>query len=116
MARNIEKLAKKMGAEIVGQVPDVGGGAFGAARLREILRQRLEPSAGRRFGRPTDPSWDRRPKVPMSTRTETKLAELASLASGPDRKVSPMQVAAQLLEEAVESYFRQRPRKGQATI
>ena len=116
MARNSEELAKKVGAEIVGQVPDVGGGAFGAARLREILRQRLEPSAGRRFGRPTDPSWDRRPKVPMSTRTETKLAELASLASAPDRKVSPMQVAAQLLEEAVESYFRQRPRKGRATI
>ncbi len=116
MARNIEQLAKKLGAEIVGQVPDVGGGAFGAARLRDILRQRLEPSSGRRFGRPTDPSWDRRPKVPMSTRTETKLAELASLASGPERKVSPMQVAAQLLEEAVESYFRRRPRKGQATI
>ncbi|MCP5111484.1 MAG: hypothetical protein GY953_11685 [bacterium] len=116
MARNIEKLAKKMGAEIVGQVPDVGGGAFGAARLREILRKRLEPSAGRRFGRPTDPSWDRRPKVPMSTRTETQLVELASLVSGPGRKVSPMQVAAQLLEEAVERYFRQRPEKGRARV
>ncbi len=114
MARNIEKLAKKMGAEIVGKVPDVGGGAFGAARLREIMRQRLEPSAGRRFGRPTDPSWDRRPKVPMSSETETRLAELAKFASGPGRKVSPMQVAAQLLEEAVESYFRQRPRRERA--
>ena len=29
-----------MGAEIVGQVPDVGGGALGAARSREILRRR----------------------------------------------------------------------------
>ncbi len=78
------------------------------------MRQRLEPSEGRRRGRPTDPSWDRRPKVPMSSQTETRLAELASFASGPRRKVSPMQVAAQLLEEAVESYFRQRPRKGPA--
>jgi hypothetical protein len=75
-------------------VPDVGGGAFGAARLCEILRQRLEPASGRRPGRPTDPGWDRRPKVPMSSGTETKLAELARLASGPGRKVSPMQVAA----------------------
>ena len=114
MARNIEKLAEKMGAEIVGQVPDVGGGAFGAARLREILRQRLEPASGLRPGRPTDPSWDRRPKIPMSAGTEAMLAKLASLASGPGRKVSPMQVAAHLLEEAVTSYFRSRPSKGRA--
>ncbi len=114
MARNIEKLADKMGAEIVGKVPDVGGGAFGAARLCEILRQRLEPAPGRRPGRPTDPDWDRRPKIPMSAGTETMLAELARVASSPGRKVSPMQVAAHLLEEAVTSYFRHRPSKGRA--
>ncbi len=106
MAKNIQKLAEKLGAEIVGQVPDVGGGAFGAARLAEILRQRLEPAPGRRPGRPTYAGWDRRPKVPMSSRTEAKLAQLAGLASSTERKVSPIQVAAQLLEEAVESYFR----------
>lgn len=109
MARNIKRIAEKMGAEIVGQVPEVGGGAFGAARLCKILRERLEPAPGLRTGRPTDPSWDRRPKVPMSARTEQQLAELAGLASGPGRKVSPMQVAAHLLEEAVRSYFRRPP-------
>lgn len=31
--KDIEKLAKKMGAKVVGRVPDTGGGAFGAARL-----------------------------------------------------------------------------------
>ncbi len=105
MAKNIHKLAEKMGAEIVGQVPDVCGGAFGAARLCEILRRRLEPSPGRRPGRPSYPGWDRRPKVPMSSKTEAKLAQLAGMASSDQRKVSPMQVAAQLLEEAIESYF-----------
>ncbi len=33
MAKNIERIADKLGARIAGQVPDLGGGAFGAARL-----------------------------------------------------------------------------------
>jgi hypothetical protein len=33
VAKNIEKIAAGLGAEIIGQIPDVGGGAFGAARL-----------------------------------------------------------------------------------
>ena len=76
--------------------------------------QRRKPAWPVRPGRPTDPSWDRRPKIPMSARTETRLVELARLASSPGRKVSPMQVAAHLLEEAVTSCFRDRPSKGRA--
>lgn len=106
MAKNIERVAQKLGAEVVTEVPDVGGGAFGAARLASILRQRLEPGQGKRPGRPTNQGWDRRPKVPMSVETEEQLAQLAALVSSSDRKVSPMQVAAHLLEEAVKSYFR----------
>ncbi len=108
MAKNIERLAQKLGADVVTELPDVGGGAFGAARLASILRQRLEPSRGKRPGRPTNQDWDRRPKVPMSGETEEHLAQLATLVSSSDRKVSPMQVAAHLLEEAVRSYFRVR--------
>ena len=37
----------------------------------------------------------------MSEATEQKLARLAERASTPGRKVSPMQMAAQLLEEVV---------------
>jgi hypothetical protein len=33
MAKNIKKIADGLGATVVGQVPDTGGGAFGAARL-----------------------------------------------------------------------------------
>jgi hypothetical protein len=101
MAKNREKLAELLGAEIVGEVPDVGGGAFGMARLAHLLHQRLTPSQGERPGRPTDPRWVLRPKVPMSAATAEKLARLADALSTGERKVSPMQVAAQLLEEVV---------------
>ncbi len=51
MAKNIRRLADRLGAKVVGHVPDVGGGAFGAARLAaivETLRSRLVPGQGRR--------------------------------------------------------------------
>lgn len=101
MAKNREKLAALLGAKIVGEVPDVGGGAFGMARLARILHERLTPSQGDRPGRPTNPQWVHRPKVPMSEATVEKLTRIAETLSGPERKVSPMQVAAQLLEEAL---------------
>ena len=107
MAKNIHKLSESLGATIVTQLPDGGGGAFGAARLSRIfktLQGRLEPGRGRRKGRPTDSSWVHHPKVPMSESTERKLARLAERASSPGRRVSPMQMAAQLLEEAVAGF------------
>lgn len=104
MARNIDRIAASLGAQVVGQVPEVGGGAFGAARLAraiETLRTRLVPGEGRRPGRPSDASWVRHPKVPMSEATERRLAALAARASTDRRKVSPMQIAAQILEDAL---------------
>jgi hypothetical protein len=104
MAKNAKKIADLLGATVVGQVPDTGGGAFGAARLAKLvasLPERLEPGSGRRPGRPTDPRWVHHPKVPMSNPTIQKLVRLAELASTAERRVSPMQVAAELLEDAV---------------
>jgi len=104
MARNVKQIAHEMGADIIGHVPDIGGGAFGAARLPHVvnaLRERLQPSRGLRPGRPTSRDWVLRSKVPMSPATRTKLRRLAQHMSTSERKVSPMQVAAQLLEEAV---------------
>ena len=79
----------------------MGGGPFGMARLAHLLHQRLTPSMGERPGRPTDATWDNRPKVPMSEATQQRIAEIAEAISTPERRVSPMQVAAHLLEEAV---------------
>lgn len=106
MARNIESIAGKMGATVVGQVPEYSPGAFGVARLSKILRDRLQPSEGKRPGRPSNPDWSRRSKVPMAEETEERLRLLAEQLSDENRKVSPMQVAAQLLEEATAKFFR----------
>lgn len=110
MAKNIKKIATKLGAKVVARVPDAGGGAFGAALLAALLQHRLQPTMGQRPGRPRDATWKRRPKVPMSENTLVRLQRLAATLSTPRRKVSPMQVAAQLLEESVEKYtFRAMP-------
>lgn len=104
MVKNIEKIAEQLGATVVCQLPDVGGGVFGMTRLAGIiadLRQRLQPGQGQRPGRPTDPEWVHHPKVPMTQTTQEALVRLADLASASGRKVSPMQVAAQLLEQAL---------------
>jgi hypothetical protein len=97
-----QEFAQMLGAEIVGQVPDVGDGPFGMARLAHVLHQRLTPSQGERPGRPTNPNWVTRCKVPMSEATLRQLAQMAEEMSTPQRRISPMQVAAQLLEEALE--------------
>lgn len=85
MADNVNAIAAKLGAVVVGQVPDAGGGAFGAARLaHDVARLRAE-------SRP----------VRIAGGTLQKLMRLAERASTPDRKVDPLEVAARLLEEAV---------------
>jgi hypothetical protein len=101
MAMDPQEFARLLGAEVVGAVPDVGGGPFGMARLAHLLHQQLTPGRGERPGRPTNPAWTIRPKIPMSRSTARKLAKIAKAMSSPNRKVSPMQVAAQLLQEAV---------------
>jgi len=106
MVRNIKQIARKMGAVVVARVPETGGGAFGAAmiaRIIDALQSRLSPGMGSRPGRPTNPEWSQHPKVPMSSATQRKLERLAQQYSTPRRKLSPMQVAAQLLEEVLES-------------
>jgi hypothetical protein len=104
MAKNIKRIADGLGAKILGKVPDTGGGAFGAARLVHIvesLRARLVPGQGKRAGRPSDATWVRHPKVPMSDATAQRLRLLAEQASDSGRKISPMQIAAQILEDAL---------------
>ena len=107
MAKKIDTIAKRLSATIVSQIPEAGGGAFGAARLAAIveqLRSRLVPSQGRRPGRPTDTNWVRHPKVPMSRATERRLSSLAERASVSGRKISPMQLAAQIIEDALTGF------------
>src|SRR4051794_36860461 len=104
MAKDIEEIAAGLGAKVVARVPHTGGGAFGAARLARIVADipaRLQPGQGLRPGRPTDASWVRHPKVPMSDATRQRLARLAEQSGAGGRKVSPMQLDARILEEAL---------------
>ncbi len=93
----IKRLAEKLGAQPIAKLPEAGDGAFGAARLAS-LRARLKPRKGLRPGRPTEKAWSIRRKIPMSAATLQKLQRLASRFSDQSRKISPMQLAAQLLE------------------
>lgn len=102
MANHPDKIAQALGAKRRGKVPRTGGGAFGAARMAKVLAEKLAPSSGKRPGRPTHAAWVRHPKVPMSDATHSQLLALAERISTPERRVSPMQVAAQLLEESVQ--------------
>ena len=104
MARNIQRTAAGLGAQVIAPVPDTGGGALGAARLARIvkdLQSRLVPGQGKRAGRPTDASWVHHSKVPMSDATDRRLRVLAERASASGRRVSAMQIAARILEEAL---------------
>jgi hypothetical protein len=106
MTKRMEEIAAKYGMKIVAELPDIGGGAFGAARMAHVvgeLQSRLQPSQGQRPGRPSDASWTESPKVPMSKETFEKLTHLAAAASRDGRSVSPMQFAAHLLESALVS-------------
>jgi hypothetical protein len=103
MVKNIENIAAGLGARVVGKVPHTGAGAFGAARLARIvatIQSRLVPGQGLRPSRPTDASWVRHPKVPMSDATRQRLTRLTEKISSDGRNVSPMQIAAQILEDA----------------
>lgn len=101
MKERSKRIASQLGAKVIAQIPEVGGGAFGASRVAS-LRARLQPQIGLRPGRPTEGSWSVRRKIPMSPATYEKLQQLASQVSNLQRKVSPMQLAAQLLEQSLQ--------------
>jgi len=85
MPKDIDSIAKKLGAKIVGTVPEYSAGAFGAATSAKTLRDHLEPGRGKRLGRPSNRRWTKRSKVPMAVETETRLKRLAKMLSDDDR-------------------------------
>jgi hypothetical protein len=61
MAKNREKLAALLGAKIVGEVPDVGGGVFGMIGLMHFVQRRRTPNSVKASGRITSKKRERRP-------------------------------------------------------
>ncbi len=95
------KIAERLGAKHLGQLPDVGGGALGMSRLAAILKERLAPGTGTPSGKATSVRWVVRARVPMTRETEDRLIVLAEQLSTPQRRVTPTELAAQLLEETL---------------
>ena len=75
--------------------------------LGDRLRQRLEPGRGERPGRPSDPSWTVQRKLSMNEQTLQILALAADAVSTDERRVSPMQIAALLIEDATHELAEQ---------
>lgn len=91
---DMEHIARVLGAERRGRVV-APGGYFGALQLAAEVAARFRvPQGG---GRPTDPSWSERRLVRLSPQTLVQLEKIAAQA-----QASPMQVAALLLERAVQ--------------
>jgi len=75
--------------------------------LGDRLRQRLEPGRGERRGRPSDPTWTVQRKLSMNEQTLEILVLAADAVSTDERRVSPMQIAALLVEDATRGLAKQ---------
>jgi hypothetical protein len=94
MGLDMDRIARELGAERRGKVA-ARGGYFGALELAADVTARFRvPEGG---GRATDPSWSEQRLVRLSPQTLERLEKLAEQAHA-----SPMQVAALLLERAVQ--------------
>ena len=92
---DMDQIADALGAERRGKVK-ASGGYFGALQLAAEVAARFRvPEGG---GRPTEPSWSEQRLVRLSPKTLEQLEQLAAKSNA-----SPMQVAALLLERAVQT-------------
>src|SRR5437763_1642182 len=92
---DMERIAKELRAERCGKVAPRGG-YFGALQLAAEVAARFRvPEGG---GRATDPSWSEQRLVRLSPKTLDQLEKLAEQSHA-----SPMQVAALLLEQAIQA-------------
>ncbi len=92
---DMNKIAEGLGAKRIGKVRS-SGGYFGALQLAAEVSARFRSPPG--GGRATNPAWTERRLVPFAPSTLSRLGELAERLH-----VSPLQVAAILLEKTVET-------------
>jgi hypothetical protein len=97
---DMDKIAKVLGAERRGEVR-AGSGHFGAMQVVAEIQARFQAPTG--GGRSTDPTWTDRRLVPLAPKTLAQLEHLSRVVSETGGvTVSPLQVAALLLEHATE--------------
>lgn len=97
---DMDKVAKGLGAKRRGRLA-APGGYFGALQLAADVEACFRVPAG--GGRPTDPRWTERRLVPVAPRTLERLREIAAkLREQGNVSIEPMQLAALLLEKAIQ--------------
>ncbi len=96
---DMNKIAGALGAERRGSVR-AGSGPFGAAQLVAEVQARFRTPP--RGGRGTDPEWTERRLLPLAPGTLDRLQGLAEALREHGVAVTPLQVAALLLEKAVD--------------
>ena len=95
---DMDKIAKGLRAERRGAVV-AGGGHFGALQVAAEVQARFKTPV--RGGRSTDPSWTERRLVPLASDTLQRLEAMSAQLAKQGVTVTPLQVAALLLERAV---------------
>lgn len=95
------RLAEALGASEVVRLPRKPKGPADALALMRSIHSRLRPGSGKRRGRPSNPNWTLRRQVPFSEDTWSRLHDYAEAFSTPERRVSPAQVAAAILDEVL---------------
>ncbi len=98
-ALDMDKIARTLGAERRGKVHS-SSGYFGAVQLAAEVQERFR--APPRGGRSTDPSWTERRLMPLTSTTLDRLVHLSEALQERGVTISPLQVAALLLEHAVD--------------
>jgi hypothetical protein len=100
---NTREFAEALGASRVIELPSSPTTMEDAYVVLRAIHGYLQPSRGRRPGRPTNPKWTLRRQVPFSEATWSRLEEYAAALSTPERKVSPGQLAATILEQVLHA-------------
>ena len=95
-----DKIARGVGARRKGKVYSTGGYPGVAQLAAEVQARFRVPPGG---GRPTDPGWSEKRLIPIAPRTLKRLERIAKrLYEATGIRVEPMQLAAILVETALE--------------
>jgi hypothetical protein len=100
MSRSPEDIRAALGANRPEPVRTQPHGPFGVLQLQAELAERLRTHSS--AGRPSDPALTMRRLVGFRPETWQVLAEIADRASTPQRRISPGQVAARLIEDSLD--------------
>lgn len=95
---DMDRIATALGAERRGQV-HASGGWFGAAQLVAEVQARFRTPRG--GGRATAPEWTERRLLPLTAVTLDRLEHISEVLGEQGVAVTPLQVAALLLEKVV---------------